>query len=114
MPILLRQPRLACVEALSISVQGEGGAGMSELLRNNFRRHSGCQRDCGRADGLVVVIAFLRFVVPAEMDSDEPSAVASREELANLASHRISSFAHKRGTLLAHSGVIKAPIFRLS
>jgi len=33
---------------VSVSVQREGRAGMSELLRNNFRRHSGCQRDCGR------------------------------------------------------------------
>ena len=33
---------------VSISVQREGRAGMSELLRNNFWRHSGRQRDCGR------------------------------------------------------------------
>jgi hypothetical protein len=33
---------------VSISVQREGRAGVSELLRNNFRRHSGCQCDCGR------------------------------------------------------------------
>ena len=33
---------------MSISVQREGRAGVSELLRNNFRRHSGCQRDGGR------------------------------------------------------------------
>ena len=30
---------------MSISVQREGRAGVSELLRNNFWRHSRCQRD---------------------------------------------------------------------
>ena len=39
---------------VSISVQREGRAGMSELLRDNFRRHSGCQRDCGRRVAQIV------------------------------------------------------------
>jgi len=33
---------------VSISVQRKGRAGVTELLRNDFRRHSGCQRDGGR------------------------------------------------------------------
>jgi len=32
-------------------------------------------------DGPVVVIAFLRFVVATEIDPDEPSAVASCDDL---------------------------------
>lgn len=39
---------------MSISVQREGRAGVSELLRNNFRRHSGCQRNCGRRVAQIV------------------------------------------------------------
>ena len=39
---------------VSISVQREGRAGMSELLRDNFWRHSGCQRDCGRRMAQIV------------------------------------------------------------
>jgi hypothetical protein len=31
-----------------LSIQREGRAGVSELLRDNFRRHTGCKRDCGR------------------------------------------------------------------
>ena len=33
---------------VSISIQRKGCARMSKLLRNNFGRHSGCQRDSGR------------------------------------------------------------------
>jgi hypothetical protein len=42
-------------------------------------------------------------VVAAEIDPDEPSAVASCNDLANFASHRVSSLARNRGTQLAHS-----------
>jgi hypothetical protein len=33
---------------VSISIQRKGRARVSELLRNNFGRHSGCQRNGGR------------------------------------------------------------------
>src|SRR5437868_7767724 len=49
---------------VSIGVQREGRAGMSELLRNNFRRHSGCQRDCDRRVAQIV-----------EPDSRQPGEV---------------------------------------
>ena len=39
---------------VSVSVQREGRAGMPELLRNNFRRHAGCQRDCGRGVAQII------------------------------------------------------------
>ena len=61
----------------------------------------------------VVIVALLGFVIAAQIDPVEPSAVASCNDLANFASHRVSSLARKRGTQLAHSCGIKAPIFRL-
>jgi hypothetical protein len=60
-----------------------------------------------------VVIAFLSFVVAAEVDPDEPSAVASCDDLSNFASHRVSSLARNRGTQKAQSCGIKVRIFRL-
>jgi hypothetical protein len=54
----------------------------------------------------VVVVAFVRFVIAAEIDSDEPSAIASRDDLANFASHRDfrhgSQQRHTTGTLIRH------------
>ena len=47
-----------------------------------------------------MVVAFVRFVIAAEIDADEPSAIASRDDLANL------------GTQLAHSYSMKLRIFR--
>jgi len=64
-------------------------------------------------DHSVVVVAFIGFVIAAEINPDEPSAIASCDDLANFASHRVSSLARKRGTQLAHSCGIKARIFRL-
>jgi hypothetical protein len=64
-------------------------------------------------DCSVVVVALLRFVIAAQIDPDEPSAVASCNDLANFASHRVSSLARKRRTQLAHSCGVKARIFRL-
>jgi len=58
-----------------------------------------------------VVIAFLGFVVATEIDPDEPSAVASCDDLSNFASHRVSSLARNRGTQMAHSYGIKLRIF---
>jgi len=52
-------------------------------------------------------VALLGFVIAAQIDPDEPSAVASCNDLANFASHRVSSLARKRGTQLAHSCGIK-------
>jgi len=54
-----------------------------------------------------VIVALLGFVIAAQIDPDEPSAVASCNDLANFASHRVSSLARKRGTQLAHSCGIK-------
>jgi hypothetical protein len=64
-------------------------------------------------DRSVVVVALLGLVIAAQIDPDEPSAVASCNNLANFASHRVSSLARKRGTQLAHSCGIKTRIFRL-
>jgi hypothetical protein len=61
----------------------------------------------------VVIVALFGFVISAQIDPDEPSSVASSNDLANFASHRVSSLARKRGTQLAHSCGIKAQIFRL-
>jgi hypothetical protein len=54
-------------------------------------------------DRSVVVVAFISFVVAAEIDSDEPSAIASRDDLANFASHRDFLLGSHRGTQLTHS-----------
>jgi len=44
------------------------------------------------------------FVIVAQIDPDEPSAVASRNDLANFASHRVSPLARKeKRTPSAHS-----------
>lgn len=65
------------------------------------------------AELMAEIVALLGFVIAAQIDPDEPSAVASCNDLANFASHRVSSLARKRGTQLAHSCGIKARIFRL-
>jgi hypothetical protein len=59
-------------------------------------------------DRSVVVVALLGFVIAAQIDPDEPSAVASCNDLANFASHRVSSWARKRGTQLTHSFGMKS------
>jgi len=61
----------------------------------------------------VVIVPLLGFVIAAQIDPDEPSAVASCNDLANFASQRVSSLARKRGTQLADSCGIRAWIFRL-
>jgi hypothetical protein len=57
-------------------------------------------------DCSVVVVAFVRFVIAAEIDSDEPSAINSRDDLANFASHRDflhgSQQRHTTGALERH------------
>src|SRR5258706_15647088 len=40
----------------------------------------------------MVVLASPRFAIASEVDSDEPSALASRHDLTNLARHTGSSF----------------------
>jgi hypothetical protein len=50
----------------------------------------------------IVVSALLGFVVAAEIDPDEPSAVASCDDLANCASHSDFLRARKRDTRPAH------------
>jgi hypothetical protein len=42
----------------------------------------------GTVDGSVVVAAFIGFMIAVEINPDEPSAVASCDDLANFASHR--------------------------
>jgi len=44
----------------------------------------------GTVDGSVVVVAFIGLTITAEINPDEPSAVASCNDLANFASHRFS------------------------
>src|SRR5260370_40102929 len=39
-------------------------------------------------DRSIVIFAFVGFVIAAEINPDEPSAVASCDDLANFASHR--------------------------
>jgi hypothetical protein len=51
----------------------------------------------------IAIVALLGFVIAALIDPNDPSAVASCNELANFASHSVSSLARKRGTQLAHS-----------
>jgi hypothetical protein len=54
----------------------------------------------------VVLVAFMDFVIAAEIDSDKPSAIASRDDLANFASHRVfllgSQQRHTNGALIRH------------
>src|SRR5262249_44098931 len=54
-------------------------------------------------DRSVVIVAFIRFVISAEIDPDEPPAVASCNDLANFASHRVSSLARKKRRF-SHTG----------
>jgi hypothetical protein len=42
----------------------------------------------GSVDRSIVVFAFFSFVIAAEINPDEPSAIASCDDLANFASHR--------------------------
>src|SRR5438445_18399 len=67
----------------------------------------------GAVDGSVVVVAFIGFMIAAEINPDEPSAVASCDDLANFASHRVSSLARKRGTQSKHYRDLKPLAFRL-
>ena len=57
-------------------------------------------------DRSVVVVALISFVVAAEIDWDESSAIASRDDLANFASHRDfllgSQKRHTTGALMRH------------
>jgi hypothetical protein len=63
----------------------------------------------GAVDCSVVVVAFLRFVIASEIDSDEPSAIASRYDLANFARHRDfllgSQQRHTTGALIRHQSM---------
>lgn len=52
---------------------------------------------------VVVVVSFHGFVIVAGTDPDEPSPVVACDDLANFASHRVSSSARKRGTQPTHS-----------
>jgi hypothetical protein len=62
----------------------------------------------------VVIVALLGFVIAAQIDPDEPSAVASCNDLANFASHRVSSLARKeKRTPSAHSMHGEASIHEL-
>jgi hypothetical protein len=49
-------------------------------------------------DRSLVTVAFLGFVIAAEIDPDEPSPLAASDDLANFASHRVSSWLAKRDT----------------
>ncbi len=42
----------------------------------------------GTVNGPIVILAFVRSVIAAEVDPNEPSAVAACDDLANFASHR--------------------------
>jgi hypothetical protein len=64
-------------------------------------------------DRSVVVVAFISFVIAAEIDSDEPSAIVSRDDLANSARQWDFLLPGNRGTQLTHSYGIKVWIFRL-
>jgi len=50
-----------------------------------------------------VVVTFLGFIIAAEIDPDEPPAIAACDDLANFASHRDFLLACKRDTHLAHT-----------
>jgi hypothetical protein len=60
-------------------------------------------------DRSVVIVAFVNFVVAAEIDSGEPSAIALRDDLANFASHRDFLLGSQRGTQLTHAYGINTP-----
>ena len=65
---------------VSISVQRKGRAGVTELLRNDFRRHSGCQRDGGRRVALAPPVRDLfstRLVNKAVHDALEHRSCAA-------------------------------------
>src|SRR6266566_9425848 len=65
-------------------------------------REVGLRFPHGAVDRSVVVVAFIGFAIAAEINPDEPSAVASCDDLANFASHRVSSLARNRGTHVKH------------
>jgi hypothetical protein len=83
------------------------GHGLSDFLSDSLGfPHAAVDRS-------VVVVAFISFVIAAEIDSDEPSAIASRYDLANFASRRNfllgSQLRHTTDTLIRH----RLRIFRL-
>jgi hypothetical protein len=57
----------------------------------------------GTVDSVVLALAFLGFVIAAEIDPDAPSAVAVCDDLVNFASHRDSSWLARRKTHPAHT-----------
>src|ERR1700674_3928678 len=61
-----------------------------------------CPTPHGTVDGCIVVFTFVSFLIASQINSNEPPAVASCDDLANFASHRVSSLARKTGTLYAH------------
>ena len=61
-----------------------------------------CRNEYRTVDRSVVVLAFISLVIVPEINSDELPAVASCDDLANIARHRVSSLAKHRGTHLKH------------
>ena len=57
----------------------------------------------GAVDSLVLALAFLGFVIAAEIKLDSPSAVAACDDLPDFGSHRDSPWLAKRDTQLAHT-----------
>jgi hypothetical protein len=51
--------------------------------------------------GSVVVVRFIGFIIAAEINPDEPSAIASCDDLANFASHRDFLLGSQGGTHMA-------------
>jgi hypothetical protein len=67
----------------------------------------------GTVDRSIVIFAFVGFVIAAEINPDEPSAVASCDDLANFASHRDFLLGSQGGTHLAHCMGSKAGFCQL-
>lgn len=53
-------------------------------------------------DRSVVVVALLGFVIAAQIDPDEPPAVASCNDLANFASHKDFPPGSQKDTHISH------------
>jgi hypothetical protein len=66
----------------------------------------------GTVDGSIVVLAFLSFVVAAQLNPDEPSEVAACDDLANFASHRDFLLGSpKRSAHYLHTQCMVKPVF---
>ncbi len=61
---------------VSLSIRG------INMVHNDGKGHS-------TVDGSIVVFTFVSFLIASQINSNEPPAVASCDDLANFASHRV-------------------------